>query len=42
MAEQKHELGDAVDKVNLQVDWFRAKVEALKSEFDIPTEKITL
>ncbi len=39
MAEQKHELGNAVDKVNLQVDWFRAKVEALKSELGIATEK---
>ena len=39
MAEQKHELGGAVDKVSLQVDWFRAKVEALKSEFGIATEE---
>ena len=27
----------AVDRVNLQVDWFRERVEALKSDFGIGT-----
>lgn len=37
MAEQVREFHNVVDRLNLQVDWFRARVEVLKSDFGIGT-----